>query len=199
MTQFRTNISLKLSNRSKQVKGDPSFICNGIKNQCLFTSVFLLRFEFVDEGNIDFRTYDAKYTQNSNWNFTLDAGDLTIIISQNRDLGANITGTAKINEGNVLVLYEDNNPNIGVRFEIPFGSNTDYHPDFPPCLHEYRFWGMCSNVVGFHYNDPDLSSNLSSVKLTSLDFLENRVKYYYDLRFEIFQGSFNMGALTSIN
>ncbi|KKM14325.1 hypothetical protein LCGC14_1707270 [marine sediment metagenome] len=154
---------------------------------------------FVDEGNIDFRTYDAKYTQNSNWNFTLDTGDLTINISQNRDLGVNLTGTAKINKGNVLFLYEDNSPNIGMRFEIPFGSDTDYHPNFPQCLHEYIFWGMCSNVVGFHYNDPDLSSNLSSVKLTSLDFLENRVKYYYDLRFEIFQGSFNMGALTSIN
>ncbi|KKL62596.1 hypothetical protein LCGC14_2183630 [marine sediment metagenome] len=150
----------------------------------------------VNEGNIGLKTYNAKYTQKSNWNFTLDAGDLTINISQNRDLGANISGTAKINEGNVLVLYEDNSPNIGARFEIPFGNHTDI--DFPQCLYYPGATGWCSNVVGFHYNDPGLDLDLGTVILTSLDLLENRVKNYYDLRFEIFQGSFTMD-LTNIN
>ena len=150
----------------------------------------------VNEGNIELKTYNAKYARNSNWNFRLDTGNLTINISQNRDLGANITGTAKINEGNVLFLYEDNSPNIGVRFEIPFGNHTDI--DFPQCLYYPGASGWCSNVVGFHYNDPGLDLDLGTVILTSLDLLENRVKNYYDLRFEIFQGSFTMD-LTNIN
>ncbi len=70
----------------------------------------------VNVGNIIFRLYDVQYTRNCFWNLTLGNGDMLIDIIQDKDIGANITGSGEINTGELRVLYKDYNPNVGALF-----------------------------------------------------------------------------------
>ncbi len=107
----------------------------------------------VNEGDIELRTSNSRYTRNSNWNFTIETGDLTLNISHNNDLidlGANITGKTTLNDGRALFIYEDNSADIGARFEIPFGKHTP-RSFFPECLSNSL---QNCFLDGFHYNEP---------------------------------------------
>jgi len=156
---------------------------------------------FVDEGNIDFRTWNAKYTHNSNWNFTIETGDLTLNISHNNDLidlGANITGKTTLNDGSALFIYEDNSANIGARFEVPFGNHTP-RSFFPECIRNAL---QNCFLDGFRYNEPVLPEPEypaeGNIIFTSWDLFNKRVMSYYDLLFIIDEGDFYM-ILKSIN
>ena len=151
---------------------------------------------FVQTGNMEVWIYNAKYSQNNSWDFTVDSGNFDIYINQYEDLGAIITGLAKINDGEAFVFYDDNGANIGANFEIPYGNHLLSLIDLPSCLMDTVYDLPCSSVNGFYYIQHTSSEGIA--KLTSYDLWENRVKNYYNITFEIIQGSFNMD-LFSIN
>jgi len=150
----------------------------------------------VQTGNMEVWIYNAKYSQNNSWDFTVDSGNFDIYINQYEDLGAIITGLAKINDGEAFVFYDDNGANIGANFEIPYGNHLLSLIDLPSCLMDTVYDLPCSSVNGFYYIQHTSSEGIA--KLTSYDLWENRVKNYYNITFEIIQGSFNMD-LFSIN
>ena len=155
----------------------------------------------VNEGNIKLKTFNSRYTRNSNWNFTIETGDINLNMTHNKDiidLGANITSITTLNDGRAYFFYEDNNVNIGAKFEIPFGNHTP-RSFFPECI---RAATQKCLLDGFHYNQPVLPDPgfpaEGSVIFTSDDLLEKQAVNYYDLLFVINQGYFIMD-LTSKN
>jgi hypothetical protein len=150
----------------------------------------------VQTGNMNVSTYNVKYTQNRLWDFRIDTGDFTIYINQYEYLGANITGSAKLNNGEAFFFYEDNSPDIGATFEIPFGNPFLPFINLPQCLRTMTFDIPCISVHGFHYDRQNPTEGI--VKLISEDLRENLVKDYFNMTFEIIQGTFDMDIL-SIN
>jgi len=155
----------------------------------------------VNDGNIDLKTFNSRYTRNNNWNFTIETGDINLNMTHNKDsidLGANITSITTLNDGSALFIYEDNSANIGARFEIPFGNQTP-RTFFPDCLR-----GPLQNCFldGFHYNEPVLPEPgfpaEGDIIFTSFDLFNKQVMNYYDFLFIIDEGDFYM-ILTSIN
>ncbi|MFX1407909.1 MAG: hypothetical protein ACFFC9_11200 [Promethearchaeota archaeon] len=78
----------------------------------------------IEEGNLDLKSYNVEYTQNSNWTLDSRNGDMNIEIYQYKEMGANITGTAVIPSGNVKLVYEDNSVNVGAKFDFNYISGT---------------------------------------------------------------------------
>ncbi|MHA2325477.1 MAG: hypothetical protein ACXACB_08755, partial [Promethearchaeota archaeon] len=150
----------------------------------------------VQTGNMNVSTYNVKYTQNRPWDFRIDTGDFAIYINQNENIGTNITGIAKLNNGEAFFCYEDNSPDIGATFEIPFGNPFLPFLNLPSCLRMWTFWLPCTTVHGFHYDIQNSTEGI--VTLISEDLRENRVKDYFNMTFEIIQGTFAMDIL-SIN
>lgn len=145
----------------------------------------------VNTGNIDLKTFNAKCTKNCNWNFTIENGDIFLNIRQFMDLGANITGLAEINNGYVYFYYEDDNPYVGAIFKIPFWSYLPFYDlnNVPSCL--YSGLETCP-LEGFEYQGPfDRPDEEGIIEFTSDDLLANNVNSFYDITFEIYQGSFN--------
>ena len=144
----------------------------------------------INEGNLVLTTYDAEYTANNNWNFTIETGNLDIIINQNRDLGGNITGLAEINDGMVFFFYEDINPNISARFKIPYWNDWNTNTlELPLCLHIT----MPCSLNGFDVQPSVVEKEWEGIiEFTSNDFLTNSINAYYDITFEIFKGRFDM-------
>ena len=86
----------------------------------------------VNVGDIIFRLHDVQYTRNCFWNLTLGNGDMLFDIIQYKDIGANITGVGEINIGELRVLYNDYNPNVGALFIFhnAFGTNNNIWEGF---------------------------------------------------------------------
>lgn len=76
------------------------------------------------EGNLDLKSNNVEYTQNSNWTLDSNNGDMNIEIYQYKETGANITGTAVIPNGNVKLVYEDIIVNVGAKFDFNYISGT---------------------------------------------------------------------------
>ncbi|MFX1554104.1 MAG: hypothetical protein ACFFBV_09270 [Promethearchaeota archaeon] len=147
----------------------------------------------INLGNFELKTFDARYTQNSYWNFTIETGNFDIYISQYIDLEANITGKVIMNGGILNINYDDNSANIGAKFQIPYGNSR--HVTEPNCMYH----DLTECLDGFEYNDA--MYNNASVGIhcfTSNDVLTNKVNYYYNLIFEIIDSSFYLD-LKSIN
>jgi len=138
----------------------------------------------ANAGDIVLKSTNVKYIRNSSWTFEIENGDFEIYIYQYEDLGANITSMAKISDGGVFILYEDNSANIGARFEIPYGYPFLNMSRLPDCL--YRDELSCAHqwMDGFHHNDLT-SQEKGRAILTSLDLLEKSVKNYYNMTIEM--------------
>ncbi|MFW9938135.1 MAG: hypothetical protein ACFFD5_10835 [Candidatus Thorarchaeota archaeon] len=76
------------------------------------------------EGNLDIKSNNLEYTQNSNWTLDSKDGNMNIEIYQYKEIGANITGTAVIPNGNVKLVYKDNTVNVGAKFDFNYISGT---------------------------------------------------------------------------
>jgi hypothetical protein len=136
----------------------------------------------VGTGNLEFRTHNEKYIQNTNWNFTVETGNIDLFITQDLNPEANVTGTVEVNDGDVFFLYEDKSADVGARFDIHF--------DFfvPDCLLSNPEFENCSFLIGFHYTVPDLTPEPDDNHIvTSWDIINNDIKNYYDIIFDIIQ------------
>lgn len=148
---------------------------------------------FIDEGNIDFKTYNAIYTQNSNWNITIETGDIEMTIHQYGDLGANVTGLVEINDGEVSLVYADNRESVGARFRIPYWRNLPFwnnvHVNIPTCLLDDMGVFVCT-LLGFNSIVPSGTGDEVEgiIELISDDLEANIVNNYYDVTIKIFEG-----------
>ncbi|MFX1571451.1 MAG: hypothetical protein ACFFB0_01780 [Promethearchaeota archaeon] len=162
----------------------------------------------VKTGNVEFTTRNVNYTQNCVWTFEVENGDYDLYIDQYKVFGANITGIVKINNGDVFVKYEDNDPKIGAILEIPFGNTFMDKYGLPGCI--VSIYNLtCTLIHGFDYGWKNSVNGLYSdgkipttvytgiLYLTSKDLIANMVKNLYNITFEIIQGSFE-SDLTSV-
>jgi len=71
----------------------------------------------TNNGKIVLKSYNAEYTQNSEW--TLSANQNYIEITQYKPIGANVTGTIRntVNVGTHLI-YNDYNSEVGAKFTL---------------------------------------------------------------------------------
>jgi hypothetical protein len=76
----------------------------------------------TNNGDLELKSYDVEYTQNSNWSLICTGGYMNIEIYQYKEMGANITGTAMINDGILDLFYKDNTANIGAILFFPLRS-----------------------------------------------------------------------------
>jgi len=130
----------------------------------------------VNEGYINFNSYNTMYTQSSILSLTLGRGDLDMNIDQYVDLGANVSGTLAINDGDVALRYDDNNDNVGARFEIPPTGNLS------PEILCFGPYGSCP-VEGFDSDDVNYI-------FTSYDLIARICNFQYNLTFELGDGIF---------
>ncbi|MFX1414640.1 MAG: hypothetical protein ACFFA2_12495, partial [Promethearchaeota archaeon] len=133
---------------------------------------------------------------NSSWDINIREGNIDIEVLQYRDIGANITGIFKVNNGEIFVLYEDSSADIGAMLEIPYGGEFMDKSGFPTCVLQVPGL-ICPLVKGFDFNRIAHTTYEGIFYFTSDDLLLNIVKYYYNIRFEILEGNFDMD-LTSI-
>ena len=135
----------------------------------------------VGMGNIEFNTFNEKYLQNTNWNLTVETGDISLYIYQYNCPEANITGTVKVNDGDVFFLYEDDNTDVGASFDIFI--------DFivPDCLRSSSIFENCSFIIGFHCTQPNDTPEIDNYIITSWDLKTNDIKNLYDIVFDIIQ------------
>ena len=73
----------------------------------------------TNKGDLNLQSYNVEYTQNHNWMFNSTDGEMTITISQYKEMGANITGTAWIINGMLDLFYNDTSSDIGAVFYFP--------------------------------------------------------------------------------
>jgi len=74
----------------------------------------------TNEGDLELKSYNVEYTQNSNWMF--NSNDTYVEIYQSIEMGANITGTAIISTGMIDLFYHDTTADIGALFPFPLSS-----------------------------------------------------------------------------
>ncbi|MFX1325022.1 MAG: hypothetical protein ACFE8N_08695 [Promethearchaeota archaeon] len=86
----------------------------------------------TNEGDLELKSYNVEYTQNSNWMFI--SNETYVEIYQSIEMGANITGTAIISTGIIDLFYHDNTADIGAVFPFPISS-----------------WHIPSTQPGFEY------------------------------------------------
>jgi len=67
-------------------------------------------------GGVNLKTYNLTYTKDITWTLSTTTGGIYTRISQNSNMGANITGSVTTTTGSISVLYYDNSPNYGARF-----------------------------------------------------------------------------------
>ncbi|MFX0039103.1 MAG: hypothetical protein ACFFCY_10295 [Promethearchaeota archaeon] len=145
----------------------------------------------INEGDLTFKINDVEYAHNNIWDLNVGKGNVNFEIFQNRDMGANITGLIKVNDGRVFILYEDNSADIGAILEIPYGDDFMDKDGFPTCISGVPNLD-CTRVHGFDYPHIEATTYEGIVYFTSDDLLTNIVKGYYNIRFEIIQGYFDM-------
>ncbi|MFX1497317.1 MAG: hypothetical protein ACFFBH_07310 [Promethearchaeota archaeon] len=150
----------------------------------------------INNGNLIFKSNDVQYAQNSSWDINTREGNIDIEVFQYRDIGANTTGIFKVNKGDIFIYYKDNSADIGAMLEIPYGGEFMDKSGFPTCLLQVPGL-ICTLVDGFDFNRIAQTTYEGIFYFTSDDLLANIVKYYYNIRFEILEGDFDMD-LTSI-
>ncbi|MFX1298949.1 MAG: hypothetical protein ACFFD2_29340 [Promethearchaeota archaeon] len=91
------------------------------------------------KGDLELKSYDVEYTQNCNWTLDCKYGDMGIEIYQNKEMGANITGTAVITNGNVKLVYKDNTANIGAKFDFNLSGTPEEQLGFTVILWDSMF------------------------------------------------------------
>ena len=142
---------------------------------------------------LEIQSYNVQYTRNSVWFFTIEQGDLNLNISQYEELGANVTGNVVMDDGDLIFSYNDNSANVGARFALPWeNGNTNI---LPRCVGSIY---IPCQFYGFQNNTPNLGLDEGILILTSIDLLENRVSYIYNLTLELLQGTSKM-ELLSVN
>jgi len=151
----------------------------------------------VESGNVEFTTRNVNYTQYCLWTFEVENGDYDLYIYQYDILGVNVTGIIKVNDGDVFVKYEDSNPRIGAIFEIPFGNPFMNKVGLPGCI--IGIYNLtCTLIHGFDFEKIPPTVYTGILYYTSKDLLANMVENFYNIRFEIIEGSFKP-ELTSVN
>ena len=98
-------------------------------------------------GNLFINSYDVKYKQNNFWEIFLKDGTLYMNILQNIEMGANITGSAKLWSGDVYLEYEDNLLSTGALFSFPLSdwnlgmgqTYINFEPELFPILPNIGF------------------------------------------------------------
>ena len=92
-----------------------------------------------DTGDINIKSYNMEYTQNSMWSLYTNDGDIFIEIDQNKATNANITGIITTVSGNYHFIYRDNTADVGAYFIL------HVNPD------DYGFNQKITEIVGFGY------------------------------------------------
>jgi hypothetical protein len=67
-------------------------------------------------NDIFIRSYDVEFTRDSNWSIITESGDIDLNIEQHKDMGGNVIGTTFLNDGTIILVYRDTNPDVGARF-----------------------------------------------------------------------------------
>jgi hypothetical protein len=82
-------------------------------------------------GKINFYLNNVQYTRNCVWNLKTnnddirpDIADIQIDIAQYNPIGFNVTGTAHTLLGDIIVVYYDENPEVGAIFTFYLAGNT---------------------------------------------------------------------------
>ena len=78
----------------------------------------------INEGDLILKSHDVEYTHNTSWDIYVEKGNVNIEIYQNKEMGANITGTAMVIDGILDLFYKDNNANIGAIVFFPLLSGA---------------------------------------------------------------------------
>ena len=104
-------------------------------------------------GNINLNAINIRYSQETKINFYNTNGIVNFIITQNRTMGANVTGIVSTQSGDIHVFYVDNSFDIGARFFF-YNHTTG--------------WGGIDNIWS-GFNNPVVSGD-SGYIFTSFDF-----------------------------
>ena len=72
----------------------------------------------INTGNLTLETYNVQYTLNNILNLSTQYGDIDIEITQEIEMGANITGSVALPAGDLKLIYKDDNSNIGALFKF---------------------------------------------------------------------------------
>jgi hypothetical protein len=82
----------------------------------------------TNEGELELKSYNVKYTQNSNWILNNTGGDMNVFISQEKEMGANITATVWVIDGKISIDYIDKSAIIGAWIYFPLLSGSPNPP-----------------------------------------------------------------------
>jgi hypothetical protein len=134
-------------------------------------------------GDITFKTYDVKFRQNIGLGFVNDEGTILFEIIQIRKMEANITGSAKTNNGEIRICYQDYSSDIGAIFifynysggwSMPILNNWSGFPQDPESFYD-------DPDVGYIFKSFDFPAqnnyNLSLYKNSGL----SETRYYVNI------------------
>jgi len=74
-------------------------------------------------GNIELKTYNIEYSQNTTWALNTGSGDFLIEIFQYTDMNANVSGTISHDHGNIRFKYKDDNTDVGAYFTLYYNAD----------------------------------------------------------------------------
>jgi len=126
------------------------------------------------EGDLELKSYDVEYTQNSIWSLNINDGDIHIEIDQNKATNANITGIIQTHIGNYLLAYRDNTVDVGAYFILYV------NPE------DFAINQKITEIIGFEYY-------VSAVNGTDVYHITSDgypAQYNYDLLFNFPIGSY---------
>lgn len=107
----------------------------------------------INMGNINLNAINIQYSQKAKINLSNSNGIVKVIVTQNRTMGANVTGIVSTQSGDIHVFYVDNSFDIGAKFFF-YNHTTG--------------WGGIDNIWS-GFNDPVVSGD-SGYVFTSFDF-----------------------------
>lgn len=73
-------------------------------------------------GDVLLSATNMLYTQDSYWSLSTGTGDVTVIIIQSQDMGADIYGAIETGTGSVDISYSDMSPSVGAKFSSTTGT-----------------------------------------------------------------------------
>jgi hypothetical protein len=78
-----------------------------------------------EDSYIELKTNNIKLRRNSHWHLKNLNGDIICNISQENEMGANVSGVCETDLGEITVLYRDNSPDVGAIFYFHGTNNHD--------------------------------------------------------------------------
>jgi len=126
------------------------------------------------ESDLELKSYDVEFTQNSMWSLSTNTGDILIEIDQNKAMNANITGIIATHTGNYLLTYRDSTTEVGAYFIL------HVNPE------DFGINQKITEIVGFEYYVSAVNGT-DVYHITSDDY---PTQYNYDLLFNFPIGTY---------